>query len=236
MKIAVITPYYKESIEFLRQCHQSVLDQNVSADHFFVADGFPNAELMKWNIKHISLPQSHGDFGDTPRGIASILADVEGYDFIAYLDADNWFLPNHLSSLLKLYEETKADVCTSIRKFYTLNGLEMNIHELDEHSLKHVDTSCYFLHRNVFDALDIWLKMPYSFHEIGDRVFYHGLKSKNYRFASTKQKTLAYRSNNKAHYLAAKIEPPIDCKEAVHKVLTSAEVKEILSKLGFVPF
>ncbi len=58
---------------------------------FFVSDGFPNLELMKWNIKHISLPQSHTDYGNTPRGIGSLVADIEGYDFIAYLDADNWF-------------------------------------------------------------------------------------------------------------------------------------------------
>ena len=112
MKIAVITPYYKESTEVLHQCHQSVLTQNVSADHFFVSDGFPNVELMKWNIKHISLPQSHTDFGNTPRGIGSLVANIEGYDFIAYLDADNWFHSNHLSSLLNLHEETKADICS----------------------------------------------------------------------------------------------------------------------------
>jgi glycosyltransferase involved in cell wall biosynthesis len=98
MKIAVITPYYKESIEFLRQCHKSVINQDISTDHclthFFIADGFPNEEVMKWNIKHITLPQAHSDNGNTPRGIGSILADVEGYDFIAYLDADNWFYPN----------------------------------------------------------------------------------------------------------------------------------------------
>jgi glycosyltransferase involved in cell wall biosynthesis len=33
-RIAVVTPYYKEPLEWLRQCHDSVLAQEVPADHF----------------------------------------------------------------------------------------------------------------------------------------------------------------------------------------------------------
>jgi glycosyltransferase involved in cell wall biosynthesis len=240
MKIAVITPYYKESTEILYQCHQSVLTQNISADHFFIADGFPNEELMKWNIKHVSLPQAHADNGNTPRGIGSILADIEGYDFISYLDADNWFHPNHLSSLLNLYEETKADICTSFRTIHANNGIELSVYEPEELSLDHVDTSCYLLHRNAFDVLDIWIKMPKILSPICDRIFLAGIKHKKYKVASTKQKTVAFRSQYKSHYLGANIEPPLDSKENVGKVpyewlLSVAGMKEAVSRLGFVP-
>ena len=240
MKIAVITPYYKESTEVLRQCHSSVLTQNVFADHFFVADGFPNEELMKWNIKHISLPQAHDDNGNTPRGIGSILADIEGYDFISYLDADNWFHPNHLSSLLNLYEETKADICFSFRTIHTNDGIELPVQDSDELSLEHIDTSCYLLHRNTFNALDIWLKMPKILSPVCDRIFLAGLKHKKYKFAQTKQKTVAFRSQYKTHYLAANIEPPLDSKENTAKVPyewlhTIAGIKEVVTRLGFIP-
>jgi glycosyltransferase involved in cell wall biosynthesis len=240
MKIAVITPYYKEKTEILAQCHQSVLTQSISADHFFVSDGFPNTELKNWNIKHVLLPEAHGDFGDTPRGIGSILANVEGYDFITYLDADNWMHPDHLSSLYSLWEESKADVCTAFRTFHTINREELPISEKDEQLLNHVDTNCYFLHRNTFEALDIWLKMPKALHAIGDRIFYSGLKSKKYRFAHTKKKTLAYRSLWKAHYTAAKLDPPVESKENIgeepYKWLnTLAGIRETVEKLGFVP-
>lgn len=240
MKIAVITPYYKESTEVLHQCHQSVLTQNISADHFFVADGFPNEELMKWNVRHISLPQAHADLGNTPRGIGSVLADIEGYDFISYLDADNWFHPNHLSSLLNLYEETKADICTSFRTIHANDGVELSVQDPSDLSLAHVDTSCYFLHRNSFNSLDIWLKMPKILSPVGDRIFLAGLKHKKYKFASTKQKTVAYRSQYKGHYLSANIAPPPDSKENPGKVpyewlLTVAGMKETVEKLGFVP-
>jgi glycosyltransferase involved in cell wall biosynthesis len=240
MKIAVITPYHKEPTEFLRQCHQSVLNQAVDSDHFFVADGCPNEELIRWNIRHVSLPQAHADFGDTPRGIGGMLADVEGYDFIAYLDADNWFHPNHLASLLSLWEATKADVCTSFRTFHTLDGTEMPIFDFDEESLDHVDTSCYLLHRNSFDALDVWLRIPKRLHAVGDRVFLAGLKNKNHRFVSTKQKTVAYRTRYNAHYLAANMQPPPDAKDSEAKeayawLSTTAGMKETLGKLGFLP-
>jgi glycosyltransferase involved in cell wall biosynthesis len=240
MKIAVITPYHRESTEILRQCYQSVLIQNVSADHFFVADGFPNEEVMKWDIKHISLPQSHDDNGNTPRGIGSALADIEGYDFISYLDADNWFHPNHLSSLLNLYEETKADICSSFRTIHTGDGIELLVQETAELSLDHIDTSCFLIHRNAFNALDIWLKMPQILSPVCDRIFLVGLKHKKYKFASSKEKTVAFRSQYKAHYLAANIEPPINSKENVERIpyqylLTVDGLKEAVGKLGFVP-
>lgn len=95
-RIAVITPYYKEPTAMLHQAHLSVAAQDIAADHFLVADGFPNPEIANWNARHVPLPQAHADNGNTPRSVGSLLADAEGYDFIAYLDADNWFQPDHL--------------------------------------------------------------------------------------------------------------------------------------------
>ena len=39
MKPAVITPYYKESLETLKRCHRSVACSNKKATHILVADG-----------------------------------------------------------------------------------------------------------------------------------------------------------------------------------------------------
>ena len=239
-KIAVITPYYQESTEVLLQCYQSVQSQEMAADHFFIADGFPKKELCRWNVKHIPLPQSHSDNGNTPRGIGSFLAASEGYDFIAYLDADNWFHPNHLSSLLDLWERTKADICSSFWTYHCLDGTPLNIRELDEVSLKHIDTSCLLLHSSAFASLDIWLKMPKQLSPVCDRVFLAGLRNMKYRFASTKLKTVAFRSQYKSHYLGAKLDPPINSKENVSKepaewLRTIEGTRETIRKLGFFP-
>lgn len=241
MKIAVITPYYKEPIAYLRKCYESVLSQGTKADHFFIADGFPNPELMSWDIKHISLSESHQDNGNTPRGIGAILATAEGYDFIAFLDADNWFHPNHINSMIELWNKTQADVCCSFTSIHTLDGDEMvGLQASDQLIFQHVDTSGYFMHRNSFAALSIWLDMPKILSPVCDRIFFAGLKHKKYKLAFTGQRSVAFRSQYKADYLAAKISPPPNAKENVadeaEQYLLSLEgVRETVSKLGFYP-
>jgi len=240
-KIAVITPYYKEPIEILRQCHESVASQDIKADHFFVADGFPNKDLLEHDIKHLSLPNSHDDNGNTPRGIGSILADSEGYDFISYLDADNWFHPNHLSSLLASWQSTNADVICSFRTLHHLDGTELMCdQDPDEIALAHVDTSCFLLHRTAFDAANMWLKMPKMLSPICDRIFYAGLKHKNYRFAFSGQKTLAFRSQYEDHYRRANVTPPPNIKrwigrEQLNWLVSLEGVIETTKKMGFYP-
>ena len=241
MKIAVITPYYQESLEYLRQCHQSVVSQGVDVDHFFIADGFPQAELMSWKIKHMTLPFAHGDNGNTPRGIGGKLAEAEGYTFITYLDADNWYHPGHLQSMLDLWEKTQADVCASFRTFHALDGQELRVQEKDELELRHVDTSCLLLHRRAFNILDVWLKMPKPLSPICDRVFFTGIKKNHYRVEFTRQKSVAFRSQYLAHYQHSKIDTAgLNLKESVVKetykwLLSSEGLRESVDSLGFLP-
>lgn len=240
-KIAVITPYYKEPIEVLRQCHESVLNQSIPATHFFIADGFPQPELGQWDIKHISLAQGHDDNGDTPRGIGGILAEIEGYDFVAYLDADNWFHPNHLSSLMDEMEKTGAEIGCSFRTIHALDGSELTgVQESDEISLEHVDTSCYLIHRDAFEALHTWLRIPKNLSPVCDRIFYMYLKHKKFKLAYTKDKSVAFRSQYLVHYQMAGISPPNNLKEitageAFQWMLTIDGLKETVQKLGFIP-
>jgi glycosyltransferase involved in cell wall biosynthesis len=239
-KIAVITPYYKEPTSILLQCIQSVFTQTIAADHFMVADGFPNQEIARESIKHLVLPQSHADNGNTPRGIGSLLAASEGYDFIAFLDADNWYHSQHLSSLLELHEITGAKICASYRTFHTIEGAELNIEEFDEINLQHVDTSCLFLAKDAFDVLDVWLNIPKNLSTICDRVFFKNLIHKGYSFASTKRKTVAFRSQYADHYRAAGLPPPDGAKENVAGdafVWLSSEYgkRQVINRLGFYP-
>jgi glycosyltransferase involved in cell wall biosynthesis len=213
-RVAVITPYLREPLDILRQCRDSVRAQKVAADHFFVADGCPNERLNHWGIKHLILPGAHGDNGNTPRGIGSLLAAAEGYDFIAYLDADNWYHADHLASLRALWDATRADACCSLRTFHALDGRELPVREHDEESLSHVDTSCYLLHRSAFDCLKVWLTMPRQLSPICDRVFLKALLHQRLRLCFTKERTVAFRSQYEVHYLAANMEPPPNAKSS----------------------
>src|SRR4029453_5901166 len=55
-RIAVLTPYFQESLSLLERCHRSVRQQTVSCEHIMVADGFPRPELDSWPVRHIKLP------------------------------------------------------------------------------------------------------------------------------------------------------------------------------------
>src|SRR5437868_3981074 len=63
LKVAVVTPYYKEPIEVLRRCLDSVAAQRAACTHFLVADGHPNPEVAQWGVEHVVLPKSHADNG-----------------------------------------------------------------------------------------------------------------------------------------------------------------------------
>jgi hypothetical protein len=109
MRVAVVTPYFREPLDWLRQCHASVRAQTHACTHVMVADGHPQSEVAGWpGLRHIALPTSHGDYGDTPRAIGSIEAIGAGFDAIAYLDADNAYAPDHIESLVELQRRTGA--------------------------------------------------------------------------------------------------------------------------------
>ena len=240
-RIAVITPYFKEPLEILMQCHQSVLAQTAQADHFMVADGFPREELAGWNVRHVVLPSAHDDGGSTPRGIGSILAEAQGYDYIAYLDADNWYEPRHLASLLQRHRSTGAPVCTSFRVFHAPDGAPLGITEPAEDLLQHVDTSCFFVHRSAFELFSIWTRMPKQLGTLCDRVFLAAIRKGRFAAASTKERTVAYRTLYEVHYTSAGLTPPDRfkpkdvLKPALAWLQTKEGVDESVARLGFWP-
>jgi glycosyltransferase involved in cell wall biosynthesis len=240
-RIAVITPYFKEPLEILRQCHDSVRAQGLQADHIMVADGFPREELAGWDVRHVVLPSAHDDGGATPRGIASMMADAEGYDFIAYLDADNWYEAGHLASLLELHRSTGAPVCSSFRNFRTPEGAPLDISEREEDLAQHVDTSCFLLHRPAFGVLSVWTRMPHVLATLCDRVFLAGIRKERFAIASTRQRTVAYRTLHELHYTQAGLQPPAGFKSrdmmkaGMDWLRTKEGVDESLRRLGFWP-
>ena len=244
MKIAVITPYYKESLEILRQCHLSVINQNIDVivTQYFIADGCPQEEIASWDAQHIILPISHNDNGNTPRGLGSSLAKIEGYDFIAYLDADNWYHQDHLQTMLNKWKESRAQVIGSFRTFHHESGENLFTEESAENSLDHVDTSCLFLHKSCFELLNIWLEMPKILSPLCDVIFFAAIKHKKYEFCSTKKRTVAFRSKYLSHYFTANSHPPLNLKSeaefipALDFLNSKYGASECIKKLGFWPF
>jgi glycosyltransferase involved in cell wall biosynthesis len=241
VRIAVVTPYYREPIAMLTQCHESVRRQGVAADHFMIADGHPLDAIDGWDVRHVRLHRSHDDNGNTPRGLGGLLARNEGYDFIAYLDADNWYHPDHLRALVALWEETGSPVCTAFRTFHDEAGADLGIYEPDEDGLRHIDTSCFLIHRSGFACLPVWLDMPRILSPVGDRVFLAGVEHRRLALSSTRARTVAFRSRYRVHYDTAKVPVPEGAKDgdelapAIRYLNTSAGVSECVAALGFWP-
>ena len=149
-RVAVITPYYQEAEDILRTCYESVQQQSHTCTHYLVADGSPRADVLNWPAEHMVLPRPHRDVGNTPRAIGSLSAMNQGYDAITYLDADNWFYPDHIESMVNLHRQTGAVVCTASRTIHRLDGSLLYADERECDGRKFVDTNCFFLTHRPF--------------------------------------------------------------------------------------
>ena len=192
-RYAIITPYYKESTEVLKHCIKSVLDQTVAADHFVVADGFPQDWIDGTGVRHIRLDRSHADFGDTPRGIGAMIAASEGYQAIGFLDADCWLEPSHVEYCLELAEQAGpigCDYVIALRHERRPDGTIMNVGQVSPEL--HVDTNCYFFLRSAFHVLPVWSSIPREVSIVGDRLFYKAVKANSLRSVIAARKTVNY--------------------------------------------
>jgi len=207
-RVAVVTPYFKEPEEFLRICHQSVLGQTYACEHIFVADGFPSASVASWNCRHIVLPASHADAGNTPRAIGSLSAAALGFDAIAFLDADNWYKPQHIRSLVDACQQSGAEVCGSGRDIHRLDGSLLLAGGEPGDGIAHIDTSSMLLTRPAFGLLAFWTLMPRHFAALGDRLFWTKAKNAGHPIALTRLPTVCYRTPYADHYLACGETPP----------------------------
>lgn len=193
MKIAVITPYYKESEELLRDCHNSVRAQTVACDHFMIADGFPNAVVDDWKVRHITLPMSHRDVGNTPRVVGALSAFSAGYDAVSFLDADNWYKPDHVANMVDLHRRTGAIVCTSGRSMHRPDGSFMFVDDKND-GVTHVDSNCYFLLRPAMSVMLRWATMPKELGPIGDTVYLRTIRRARLQRAHDAKVSVCYRS------------------------------------------
>jgi glycosyltransferase involved in cell wall biosynthesis len=211
MRVAVISAYYKEPHHVLRRCHESVLAQHDDVVHFMVADGFPLAEVDSWkDVIHIKLP-NHADYGDTPRGVGAACAAAQGFDAICFLDADNWYEPNHVETMRIIVEETGGQVVTATRNIFTAEGRMLGICK-ESNGIDFSDTNCYFLTRAAFPACAAWLFKDARDSIVGDRLFWNAVQTAGYMRIHSIVPTVNYASTFAFHYEMFGEIPPDDSK------------------------
>ena len=198
------------------------MTQSYPCTHIMVADGHPNPLVERLNVQHIRSAQAHGDYGDTPRAIGSLSAIGQGFDAIAYLDADNWYKPNHIESLVALQRESGADVCTSVREFRRLDGSLLGVCPFSDGDL-FVDVSCFFLTRKAFPVAVHWAFIPPQLHCIDDRVILLRIKELGLTRAHSWRATLCYRGSAHFEYNLFGEEPPPDAAKDRGEVLEALQ-------------
>jgi hypothetical protein len=207
-RVAVISPYYRETPVILRDCLDSVLTQTHPCTHFLVADGHPQDLSARKSVEHFILPRSHRDAGNTARAVGSLSAMNQGFDAVAYLDADNWYYPDHVESMVALHRATAAAVCTATRTINRLDGSLMYTDLLESNGREHVDTSCLFITRPAFRVLPVWGMMPPQLGPLCDRVMWGAIRGHRFTTAHNPQPTVAFRTQYEAHYRAIGEPPP----------------------------
>jgi len=209
MRVAIITPYFSEPDRWIRYCHESVLAQIYSdCTHILVADGAPRGFVSVFQAQHIVLPKSHGDYGNTPRAIGSFSAIAQGFDAIAYLDADNEYHPKHIETLVQLHRETGAAVCTSRRSFHHLETGKILAYDHTSDGEQFSDTNCLMLTRAAFGLVATWVLMDPEDRPIGDSVMWHEITTRGLSKAHTGFYTLRYREPYALLYELAGIPVP----------------------------
>jgi hypothetical protein len=211
-RVAVVTPYYKEPDAELRRMLDSVSAQTSPCHHIVVSDGFPSDVARAPGVTHIELGAAHRDNGNTPRYVGALVALAQGYDAIAFLDADNWFEPRHIERLMARQHETGAGAVFSLRNNYLPDGTKVPMEEEMDAARLHADTSCMFITRGCEFALHLWGQMPMEWGPVCDRVVFVELAG--HRVAWTKNRTL----NFKSHYMGSYIALGRPIPEDIHQI------------------
>lgn len=208
MRVAVITPYFKEPLEQLRGCHESVAAQTYAeVTHFMVADGHPRREVDSWPVRHLQLPWNHKDFGDTPRAVAAMSASSQDFDAIAFLDADNWYEPNHIETLVRLHRESGAQVVTATRNLIRPDGSILAVCK-QSNGVDFCDMNCFFITRDAFAVLGAWAFKDPRASIVDDYVLWMIIKNSNLRVAHSTAPTVNYRTMWAMTYIEHGEEPP----------------------------
>lgn len=210
-RVAVITPYWNESPQLIGRCHGSVLAQDYPCTHFLVADGPGWSELAGWECRHIVLGVSHGDNGNTPRSIGALAAMNEGFDAVAFLDADNWFSPDHIRVAIDCQAASGAAVVFSDRHIVFPDGQRLTLQPEEDRLHRLADTSCMVVFQLAFSSLALWAQMPRQLAPQCDRVMFSHLMA-SYSCAWTNRATLFFETWYAGHFLAAGLLPPATAK------------------------
>jgi glycosyltransferase involved in cell wall biosynthesis len=203
-KVIVITP--STGSQLLTWAIKSICDQDyLDLKHLIVVDGCEFLErtvqisnqFASEKLEVLMLPENTGRNGMNGHRIYAAVPFLMNAEYIFFLDQDNWFEPNHVSSMIKLMESENLDWTFAMRKVYKENGefiTNDNCESLGDYQCYSrlpnlVDTNCYGFKRSTLVK-----SAHYWYHPLrADRYFFHHLKEASPKFKSTGLYSVNYR-------------------------------------------
>ena len=215
MKVAVVTPYYKENKKVLKRCIDSVAKQTYEdVIHVVVSDGYPQDWIHDHTLHHLCLPNV-GNYGDTPRGIGAAYAAGVGADAIVFLDADCWLPNDHIDRMLDTLRYNPG-VVTCPRNVWLDGKLAGPC--LESNGIHFNDTNCYLISKAYFHVMSAWMFKNQKDSIVGDRVFWDAIKRSGANILRC-HSHVNYDSTLAFHYQMFGIDPPVNS-----RILVNGEV------------
>jgi len=207
VRICVVTPYYQTDPSWLAVAHRSVREQTQHAHHIMICDGSTPAALPDFVGTHVVLQRNYRDYGNTPRLIGCYQAMQMNADAIAFLDADNWYYPDHLAGLVAFARSNGLEACASARMLHRLDGSPLIKCPVVD-GRKHIDTSCLLVLKPAFQHMLTWVLLPQEVAGVADQAVWKHMLDRGTRLGFLDHATLAYRTRHAAHYTLAGEAPP----------------------------
>jgi hypothetical protein len=207
MKICVVTPYFRTPLDWLIQAHESVKAQTIPARHILVCDGSEPAQIPSFQGTHVLLGRNYRDYGNTPRLIGCYNALAQGADAVAFLDADNWYQPDHLQALRDYALASSLDACSSGRSLHRLDGSWLAKCPL-VNGRPYIDTSCLLVMKSGFQYMIAWVLQGQDTAAVADQQFWQHMVRAKARLGFLDRPSICYRTRHGTHYRLAGEEPP----------------------------
>ena len=148
--VTVVIPTYRRPA-LLTGAVRSALGQDYrNLEVIVVGDGCPDLDAMVFDdprVRILNLPTNHGAGGALPRNYGIMLAAGE---IVAYLDDDNEWLPDHVSSIYEAMRAAGAAVGFSSMQ---VNGTDLSF---AEPARGRIDTSCVLHRKSLLERSGWW--------------------------------------------------------------------------------
>jgi hypothetical protein len=194
MPIAVVTAYHEEPMDWLLQCNRSVLAQSIPCEHIVVSDGVRLDPPAGFQGQVLQLPYNHANYGNTPRARGARHAIENGFDAICWLDADNWFAPEHVAELVGA--DDSFDLAVSGRTIVDIDGSSPRV---CPHAGPHLfDANCLLARARGLEIAEFWENVPIEYAYFSDRFLEVLAIRKQLVVRRTNQPTVFYRDKRAA--------------------------------------